>query len=71
MFFNVGVEIRQILFIGALLVGFSVLRPVLTRILRSAHDNEVDWRSLTGPASYLIGSIASYRMLDRISGFWT
>jgi hydrogenase/urease accessory protein HupE len=70
LFFNVGVEIGQVLFIGALLVGFFVLRPIFVRILRSARDNEVRWRSLTTPASYVIGSIASYWMIDRVSGFW-
>lgn len=70
LFFNVGVEIGQLLFIGVLLAGFFVLRPVLVRMLRSVEDNSVHWRSLTMPASYVIGSIASYWMIDRISGFW-
>jgi hydrogenase/urease accessory protein HupE len=62
LFFNVGVEIGQLLFIGVLLAGFFVLRPVLVRMLRSVEDNSVHWRSLTMPASYVIGSIASYWM---------
>ena len=70
LFFNVGVEIGQILFIGALLAGFFLLRPVFVRVLRSARDSEVHWRSLTIPASYAIGSIASYWMIDRVTGFW-
>jgi hydrogenase/urease accessory protein HupE len=71
LFFNVGVEIGQILFIGALLVGFFVLRPAFLRMLRSAVDNSVHWRSLTTPASYVIGSIASYWMIDRVMIFGT
>jgi hypothetical protein len=39
-------------------------------MLRSVEDNSVHWRSLTMPASYVIGSIASYWMVDRISSFW-
>jgi hydrogenase/urease accessory protein HupE len=70
LFFNVGVEIGQILFIGVLLAGFFALRPVFVRMLRSAQDNSVHWRSLTMPANYVIGSIGSYWMIDRISGFW-
>ena len=70
LFFNVGVEIGQILFVLALLVGFFVLRPAFVRLLRSAGDNDVHWSSLTTPASYVIGSVASYWMIDRIAGFW-
>ena len=70
LFFNVGVEIGQILFVLALLAVYFVLRPVLTRILRSAGDGDVHWSSLTVPASYVIGGIASFWMIDRIGGFW-
>jgi hydrogenase/urease accessory protein HupE len=70
LFFNVGVEIGQILFIFALLTVFFATRPLLARVLRWGKDSEVHWTSLTMPASYLIGAIASYWMIDRISGFW-
>jgi len=70
LFFNVGVEIGQILFVAALLVGFYVLRPAFVRVLRSVRYDEVHWRSPTAPASYLIGTIASYWMIERIAGFW-
>ena len=71
LFFNVGVEIGQILFVLALLAGFLVLKPVLARLLRSSAGEPVHWTALTLPASYVIGSIASYWMIDRIAGFWT
>ncbi len=70
LFFNVGVEIGQILFVLALLVSFFVFRPALRRLLWSARNHEVHWTSLTAPASYVIGSIASFWMIERISGFW-
>lgn len=70
LFFNAGVEIGQILFVAVLLLGFVVLRPVLVLLLRSARDQKVHWSSLTAPASYVIGSIASFWMIDRVSGFW-
>ena len=70
LFFNVGVEIGQILFVLALVAGFLVLRPVFVRLLRSARDNEVHWSSLTVPASYLIGTVASMWMIERVFGFW-
>jgi hydrogenase/urease accessory protein HupE len=71
LFFNIGVEIGQILFVFALLAGFFVLRPLFVRLLRTSADEAVHWTALTIPASYVIGSIASYWMIDRISGFWT
>ena len=70
LFFNIGVEIGQILFVLALLAAFFVLRPALTRLLRTPGDAVTHWELLTVPASYVIGSVASYWMFDRISGFW-
>ena len=70
LFFNVGVEIGQILFVLALVAVFLATRPVLKRLL-AAQDHEVHWTWITTPASYVIGSVASYWLIDRISGFWT
>jgi len=58
--FNVGVEIGQLLFIGGVLVLYSVarrLQPV---------PPEWAWRVPT----YAIGSIAAYWMIERVVGFW-
>ena len=70
LFFNVGVEIGQILFLLALVAAFLVMRPVLQRLLL-AKDHEVHWTWITTPASYLIGGVASYWLIDRITGFWS
>ena len=70
LFFNVGVEIGQVLFVLALLVAFLALRPALTRLLSAAKDPVTHWEALTVPASYVIGCVASYWMIDRIAGFW-
>jgi hydrogenase/urease accessory protein HupE len=70
LFFNVGVEIGQVLFVLALVGAFLVLRPAFVRLLRSASDNDVHWSSLTVPASYLIGAVASMWMIERVAGFW-
>ncbi len=70
LFFNVGVEIGQILFVIALLGAFFIVRPALESVLRSAADPEMRWTSLTQPASYVIGCIASYWMIQRVAGFW-
>lgn len=69
LFFNVGVEIGQILFLLALVAAFLVTRPLLKRLL-SAQDHDVHWTWITTPASYVIGGLASYWLIDRISGFW-
>ena len=70
LFFNVGVEIGQVLFVLALVAAFLILRPAFVRLLRSARDNDVHWSSLTVPASYLIGTVASMWMIERVAGFW-
>ena len=70
LFFNIGVEIGQILFVLALVAGFFILRPLMVRLLRSSKDELVHWSSITVPAAYVIGGLASYWMIDRISGFW-
>ena len=66
LFFNIGVEIGQILFVLALVAAFLVTRPLLKRLL-SAQDHEVHWTWITTPASYLIGGVASYWLIDRIT----
>ena len=70
LFFNVGVEIGQILFVLALLVAFFLLRPLLVRLISQRDDAESHWELVTIPASYVIGGIAVYWMIDRIAGFW-
>ena len=69
LFFNIGVEIGQILFVLALVAAFLVARPVLRKVLES-DDHDVHWSWITVPASYVIGGIASYWLIDRIAGFW-
>ncbi len=62
LFFNVGVEIGQLLFITAVLSVLAAARAVLR------HRPEPAWvPSLT---SYLIGGVASYWLWERITAFW-
>ena len=70
LFFNVGVEIGQILFLLALILVFLAIRPLLRKMLRVDDAKGVRWESITTPASYVIGGIAVYWMIDRIAGFW-
>ncbi|MDJ0698517.1 MAG: HupE/UreJ family protein [Woeseiaceae bacterium] len=57
LFFNIGVEVGQILFVLALVAAYFLLRPLR-------------WRDLRVPASYIIGSVASFWLIDRVAGFW-
>jgi hydrogenase/urease accessory protein HupE len=62
LFFNVGVEIGQILFVGALLAGAALVR-------RLASPIDPRW-SVVLPA-YAIGGIASFWVFERILAFWS
>jgi hydrogenase/urease accessory protein HupE len=59
LFFNIGVEIGQLLFIAAVLVPVQLLRQHV-----AAHGRERAATALT----YLIGSLAAYWTLSRIAG---
>jgi hydrogenase/urease accessory protein HupE len=63
LFFNVGVEIGQLLFVAAL-----VAVAALVRRLAGGHLNRR--LAVTVPA-YAIGALASYWVVERISKFWS
>lgn len=60
LFFNVGVELGQLIFIGAVMI------PCF--IYRSLKFSAPAWTGRIAP--YAIGSIAAYWMIDRVVGFW-
>lgn len=62
LFFNVGVEPGQILFIPAVLSLVWATKRVL-------HSPLVPRQPALAPA-YFIGGLASYWMLERIAAFW-
>jgi len=70
LFFNVGVEAGQLLFIAAVVAVFSVL----TWLVRARGDDDRGpWRSETlirTPVAYAIGSIAAFWTVQRVIGFW-
>ena len=70
LFFNIGVEIGQVLFVLALLLAFYLIRPVLIRVFSTARELSMHWTTLTTPVGYVVGSLASYWMIDRVAGFW-
>ena len=70
LFFNVGVEIGQLLFVVAVVAIFSIL----TRLLRQQGSRDHGpWRSeslIRTPTAYAIGSVAAFWTVQRIVGFW-
>ncbi len=74
LFFNLGVEIGQILFVVLLVLGFFSLRQGV-RVAQGANAvGDTGWSlqpsRMTLAASYVIGGVASYWMLQRLAGFW-
>ena len=63
LFFNVGVEIGQLLFIGAVLT----LIPLGWRVVRRLRLPQPTW--LWRVAPYAIGAIAGFWVIDRVSRF--
>jgi hydrogenase/urease accessory protein HupE len=70
LFFNVGVEVGQLVFVAAVIAVFSVL----TRLLRGrGSDAHGPWQSeqlIRTPVAYVIGSIAAFWTVQRVAGFW-
>ena len=60
VFFNIGVELGQLAFVGVVMLSAWLLRRINAFPLRSAEI-------LT---TYLIGGIAAYWTIDRVAGFW-
>ena len=77
LFFNVGVEAGQIAFVLALLAAFLLLRPLLQRIGDAASSTGVapearKWNlhRLERPTGYVVGCLAAFWLVQRVSGFW-
>ncbi|MCK4838459.1 MAG: HupE/UreJ family protein, partial [Desulfobulbaceae bacterium] len=68
LFFNVGVEIGQIMFVIASIAVFFAGKAV-TKRLREMTFKDVLHR-IQQPAGYVVGVLAMFWTLDRVSGFW-
>lgn len=62
LFFNLGVEIGQLLFIAA---AFAA-----TRLLRALAPKHLEYRPVTVAAAYLIGVVSCYWVIERAYSFW-
>ena len=61
LFFNIGVELGQLLFVGAFLL--------LTWVWMRVSLNRGQWMEVS--AAYIIGCVAAYWTIERVVGFWT
>jgi len=61
LFFNVGVEFGQLLFVAAVVTAGWVLRKLIAE--KTLQGSEV-------AASYLIGSLSAYWVIERTYSFW-
>jgi len=61
LFFNVGVELGQLLFVAAVVTAGWVLRKLIAE--KTLQGSEV-------AASYLIGSLSAYWVIERTYSFW-
>jgi hypothetical protein len=61
-FFNVGVELGQLLFIAAVFAA--------TRLLFFISANRFELRRTAIVPAYLIGGLSSYWLVERVSMFW-
>ena len=71
LFFNIGVEVGQIVFVLAL-VGTLLLAGLVLKLLANVVvTTNLDARRLQRPAGYVVGALASFWLVDRVAGFWT
>ncbi len=61
LFFNVGVEIGQIVFVLAVIAVIKALKHIMLDIKQPQIEK---------PAAYVVGILATYWMIERITGFW-
>ncbi len=61
LFFNIGVELGQLIFVAAVLLVMGLLRKLPFK--------PPEWTRLVAP--YAIGSMASFWVAERVAGFWS
>ena len=69
LFFNVGVEVGQVLFVAVLVALVSAITGLRVSQKEGNAGGILLPVRLDRPAAYLAGSLAAYWMIDRIAGF--
>jgi len=70
LFFNIGVEIGQILFVAAVILVFLVTVYFTKKLKDQSVMKQLFLTRIERPAAYIIGSLASFWMIERVTGFW-
>ena len=68
LFFNLGVELGQLIFVAAVLALFVILRRASLMVARPVAGWPQGWPQIA--AAYCIGGVASFWLIERVSGFW-
>ena len=68
LFFNIGVEIGQIMFVIVAIALFFIGKGILAT-LREMTFNDVLVR-IQRPAGYVVGTLAMFWTIDRVASFW-
>ena len=69
LFFNIGVEVGQIIFVVAVIVIYQAVRFIGKTFVD--RDLSIDaLRPLQTPAAYAVGMLAAFWMVERVASFW-
>jgi hypothetical protein len=69
-FFNIGVEVGQLLFVAGVFVCFGLVRRVLPA-RRAAADTWAVAARVARPTAYAIGILAAFWLIERTARFWS
>ena len=70
LFFNVGVEVGQILFASTVIAGFLGTVSLAKKLKDRNPTKQLFLSRIESPVAYIVGSLASFWMIERVVGFW-
>ncbi len=70
LFFNVGVEAGQIAFVALVFTALLAARTIRSGSQSRPLLDSTAMRRLQRPIGYAVGGLASYWVIERVSGFW-
>lgn len=70
LFFNIGVEAGQVLFAAAVIAFFMAGILLFKKFKNLTTTKELLLLRVERPAAYIVGSLASFWMIERVIGFW-
>jgi len=71
LFFNLGVEVGQVVFVLALACAVALVLPRMTALSSNgSFASTAATRRIAVPAAYVVGTLATYWTIERVSGFF-